>query len=131
MTQQGRQPAGHLQAKGDGQGLLGVGAPGHHCVAVAAGQLRQIPDQALLRRMTDAMQLPVEVPANGAPLTVALVTRPDGANVIVTVAVPDGSPNFRQRVASPAAFVSAADAAARSNAPEPEPSVRRFTAGAA
>jgi hypothetical protein len=38
------------------------------------------------RRIVAAMQPPVSVPANGLPVTTALVTRPDGANVTTTTA---------------------------------------------
>ena len=54
-------------------------------------------------RIADAMQPPVCVPAKGGPLMLALVTRPDGAKVTTTVAVPGGSPSFRQLDAAPAA----------------------------
>src|SRR4051812_19887973 len=67
------------------------------------------------RRMAAAMQPPVAVPAKGGPESVALVTRPDGANVTVTLAVPLGSPSLRQLEASLAAALSAPTAAARSN----------------
>ncbi len=42
-------------------------------------------------RKREAMQLPVSVPAKGGPEIVAVVTRPEGENVIVTVAEPLGS----------------------------------------
>ena len=48
------------------------------------------------RRSVAAMQPPVGVPANGGPAMVALVTRPDGENVMVTAATPLGSPGLRQ-----------------------------------
>lgn len=63
-----------------------------------------------------AMQLPVIVPANGAPLTVACVTRPDGANVTATCATPDGSSPARHAEAVDTAAVRALDAALRSKA---------------
>lgn len=63
------------------------------------------------------MQPPVAVPAKGGPLMLALVTRPDGANVTVTLAVPDGSPDFLHDEACEAADESAEAAAARSNGP--------------
>ena len=49
----------------------------------------------LARRRVLAMQPPVGVPANGGPCRFALVTRPEGANVMFTVAVPEGSPSLR------------------------------------
>lgn len=63
------------------------------------------------------MQPPVAVPAKGGPLMLALVTRPEGAKVTVTLAVPDGSPDFLQVEACEAADESAEAAAARSNGP--------------
>jgi hypothetical protein len=48
------------------------------------------------RRSVAAMQPPVGVPAKGGPAMFALVTLPDGENVIVTTATPLGSPGFRQ-----------------------------------
>src|SRR4051812_14644448 len=63
------------------------------------------------------MQPPVAVPANGGPLTLALVTRPDGANVMTTLATPEGSPSFLQAAAWAAPAVRAAAAAARSKGP--------------
>ena len=67
-------------------------------------------------RKRDAMQLPVSVPANGGPEIVAEVTRPDGENVIVTVAKPLGSPSLRQELACDAEASSAALAAFASKA---------------
>src|SRR5258705_3248734 len=61
-----------------------------------------------------AMQPPVAVPANGGPLTFALVTRPDGANVMTTLATPVGSPSLRHDDANAALVLRAAAAAARS-----------------
>src|SRR5215208_3939172 len=58
-------------------------------------------------RMVAAMQPPVAVPANGGPLTIALVTRPEGANVMTTVALPLGSPSLRHIAAWAAAPASA------------------------
>ena len=63
------------------------------------------------------MQPPVAVPANGGPPRLALVTRPEGANVMTTLAVPEGSPSLRQVDAALAADVREAAAAARSNGP--------------
>src|SRR5258706_367543 len=63
-----------------------------------------------------AMQPPVGVPAKGGPLTLALVTRPDGANVMTTLATPDGSPSFLQPEAAAAPAVSAAAAGASGGA---------------
>ena len=63
------------------------------------------------------MQPPVAVPANGGPPTTALVTRPDGANVTVTDAIPEGSPDFRHADASPAICVRAFTAALLSKGP--------------
>src|SRR5437868_4799200 len=54
------------------------------------------------------MQPPVAVPAKGGPLTLALVTRPDGANVMTTLATPEGSPSFLQAEAWAAPAVRAA-----------------------
>src|SRR5512132_4093488 len=68
------------------------------------------------RRIVDAMQPPVAVPANGGPFTIALVTRPDGANVTTTIAVPLGSPSLRHDAAAcEAAVASAVVAAVLSN----------------
>lgn len=39
-------------------------------------------------RIVLAMQLPVGVPRKGGPPIVAVVTRPDGAKVTVTIATP-------------------------------------------
>src|SRR5450432_1658514 len=64
--------------------------------------------------MALAMQPPVGVPAKGGPWMAALVTRPEGAKVIVRVAVPEGSPSLRHAAASEAAALSAAIAAERS-----------------
>ena len=66
------------------------------------------------RRMAAAMHPPVAVPANGGPLTFALMALPELANVTVTVAVPDGSLPRRQDDAAPAAVRRAATAAPRS-----------------
>ena len=46
------------------------------------------------------MQLPVGVPANGGPLNNAAVTLPEGANVMVALATPLGSPALRQAAAT-------------------------------
>src|SRR5882724_8008741 len=62
-----------------------------------------------------AMQPPVAVPANGGPWMVALVTRPEGAKVMVRVALPEGSPSLRKEEACAAALFSALTAALRSN----------------
>src|SRR5690606_5939197 len=48
-----------------------------------------------LRKMP-ATQPPTGVPAKGGPWTVALVTRPLGANVTCTLPVPVGPPAFLQ-----------------------------------
>src|SRR5690606_4930675 len=61
-----------------------------------------------------AMQPPVGVPANGGPATTADVTRPEGAKVTTTRAVPAGSPALRQAAARPPATCTALVAAARS-----------------
>src|SRR5689334_7910136 len=66
------------------------------------------------RRKVLAMQPPVAVPANGGPLSLAAVTRPEGANVTVTLATPEGSPSLRHAEACAAALASALAAAARS-----------------
>lgn len=66
------------------------------------------------RRKAAAMQPPVGVPAKGGPLTLALVTRPEGAKVMTTVAVPEGSSPLRQLEAWLACVVSALIAACRS-----------------
>src|SRR5688572_2716122 len=68
-------------------------------------------------RSAAAMQPPVGVPAKGGPLMLAVVTRPDGANVTTTLATPEGSPSLRQAEACPALAVSAAVAAALSKGP--------------
>src|SRR5688500_14942023 len=69
-------------------------------------------------RNAAAMQPPVAVPANGGPPMLALVTRPDGANVTTTLATPEGSPSLRQEEACAAPLFSAAAARARSKGPE-------------
>src|SRR5688572_13516068 len=69
----------------------------------------------LARRIAAAMQPPVAVPAKGGPLTLALVTRPEGAKVTTTAAAPVGSPSLRQAEAWAAAAFRAAAAATRSN----------------
>src|SRR5690606_29822294 len=66
-------------------------------------------------RNTEATHPPTEVPANGAPLTVAEVTRPLLAKVRVTFPVPVGPPDFLQLRACEAALLSAATAALRLN----------------
>ena len=71
------------------------------------------------RRMTEAMQPPVAVPAKGGPLTLALVARPEGAKVTTTTARPLGSPGRRQPEACAAALPSADRAAAVLKGPEP------------
>src|SRR5262245_43357208 len=63
-----------------------------------------------------AMQPPVRVPANGSPETVAVVARPEGANVIVTTATPGGTSARLQLRASRAAPSISASAAFASNA---------------
>jgi hypothetical protein len=63
------------------------------------------------------MQPPVGVPAKGGPLMLALVTRPEGAKVMTTLAVPEGSPSLRHEEAWEALAVSAAVAAAGSKSP--------------
>ena len=60
----------------------------------------------LALRIADAMHPPVAVPAKGGPLTLALVTRPEGAKVMTTTAAPLGSPSFRHAEACPAAAFS-------------------------
>lgn len=64
-----------------------------------------------------AMHPPVGVPANGGPATLAVVTRPDGANVTWTFATPLGSPGCLQPEARPTAALKAALATLRSNSP--------------
>jgi hypothetical protein len=59
------------------------------------------------RRKTDAMQPPTGVPANDPPATVAVVTRPLGANVTVALPPPVGPPGFLQLLADDAAALSA------------------------
>ena len=66
-----------------------------------------------------AMQLPVGVPANGGPEMFAVVTCPEGANVIWTRAVPLGSPGCLHPLAAPTPPPSAAEAALLSNSPPP------------
>src|SRR5882724_2503069 len=58
-----------------------------------------------------AMQAPLEVPANGGSLTVALDTLPLGSNVTTTVAFPAGPPFSRHCGVCVAALASAAFAA--------------------
>jgi len=70
----------------------------------------------LARRIVLAMQPPVAVPENGGPWLCALVTRPEGANVIVKLAVPEGSPCLRQEDAWAATLASALRAASGSKA---------------
>ena len=48
------------------------------------------------RFIVPAMQAPLDVPANGASLTVALETLPLGSKVTTTVALPVGPPFSRQ-----------------------------------
>src|SRR3954462_5755951 len=67
------------------------------------------------------MQPPVAVPANGGPLMLALVTRPEGAKVMTTLATPEGSPSLRHADACAALAVRAVAAAARSNGPAGSP----------
>jgi hypothetical protein len=62
-------------------------------------------------RKIDATHPPTEVPPNGAPLTLAVVTRPLGANVTCTLPLPVGPPSFLQLAAPPAAALSAETAA--------------------
>src|SRR5688500_13906720 len=68
-------------------------------------------------RSVAAIQPPVGVPAKGGPLILALVTRPEGANVMTTLATPDGSPSLRHEEAWAALALRAAEAAARSKGP--------------
>src|SRR5688500_19047262 len=77
------------------------------------------PSKAGIRvlRSVEAMQPPVGVPAKGGPLILALVTRPEGANVTTTLATPDGSPSLRQAEACPALAVSGCVAAGLSKGP--------------
>src|SRR6187399_3005613 len=79
-----------------------------------------VPEKAgiLARRMVDAMHPPVRVPAKGGPLRLALVTRPDGAKVTMTMAVPLGSPSCRQPAACPTPAFNAASAASLLNGGE-------------
>src|SRR4051812_22255781 len=59
------------------------------------------------RFMAAAMQAPLDVPANGASLTVALETLPLGSKVTITVARPEGPPGSRHFAVSNAAAASA------------------------
>src|SRR5262245_21657848 len=68
-----------------------------------------------------AMQLPTGVPANGGPRTVADVTLPLGAKVMLTFALPVGPSGCLQPRAAPFALATAACAAARSNSLPPAP----------
>jgi hypothetical protein len=63
------------------------------------------------RFIAPAMQAPLDVPANGGSLTVALVTFPLGSKVTTTVACPVGPPFSRHLAASNAAVANAAFAA--------------------
>ena len=63
-------------------------------------------------RIRAAMQPPARVPVKRAPVTTALITRPDGAKVTITRALPAGSPSRRQPDAEAAAEERAALAAA-------------------
>jgi hypothetical protein len=83
----------------------------------------------LAARIWAAMQPPVGVPAKGGPDRLALVTRPDGANVTNTTAVPLGSAPRRHDEAAEAAAVSAARAAPLSN-PAFEALARSLESGA-
>src|SRR6476659_6551799 len=74
-------------------------------------------------RRAAAMQPPVGVPAKGGPEMLALVTRPEGANVMTTLATPEGSPSLRQAEACAALLLRAAAAAARSKGPAGSPGV--------
>lgn len=53
----------------------------------------------LAPRRARAMQPPVVVPAKGPPLTVEVVTRPEGAKVTLTGMLPRASPGLRQDAA--------------------------------
>ena len=66
-----------------------------------------------------AMHPPIRVPWKGGPTIRADVTRPDGANVTLTLPPPTGSSACLQLAAAAAALASAARAAARSNGPPP------------
>lgn len=59
------------------------------------------------------MQPPVVVPAKGLPLTVELVTRPEGAKVTLTGMLPRSSPGRRQDAARRPAMAIATAAAGR------------------
>src|SRR5450432_3870060 len=61
----------------------------------------------LERRNTEATQPPTGVPAYDPPATVAVVTRPLGANVTVALPLPVGPPGFLQLLAPEAAALSA------------------------
>jgi hypothetical protein len=58
-------------------------------------------------RKREATQPPTGVPANGAPITVAVVTRPLGAKVTCTLPTPVGPPGFLQELAADEAAPSA------------------------
>src|SRR6185369_12361939 len=66
------------------------------------------------RFMVAAMQAPLDVPANGASLTVALETLPLGSKVTITVAKPVGPPASLHLAVSKAVVASALLAAFRS-----------------
>src|SRR5262245_49768080 len=69
----------------------------------------------LADRNADAMQPPVAVPWKGGPCTFADVTRPEGANVTLTLAEPLGSPSCLHPRAAPETALSAALATPGSN----------------
>jgi hypothetical protein len=71
-------------------------------------------------RMRAAIHPPARVPEKIPPARTELVTRPDGAKVTMTLAVPAGSPSWRQEDAEAAARLRAARAALASKDPLPE-----------
>src|SRR5262245_57898364 len=72
-------------------------------------------------RSVEAMQPPVGVAAKGGPPMLAVVTRPEGENVMVTTATPLGSPGLRQLEACAAAASREARAAPASKGPVASP----------
>ena len=71
-------------------------------------------------RKREATQPPTEVPPNLPPTTLAVVTRPLGANVTMALPLPVGPPGILQPAALPAADDSAEIAADLLNGGAPE-----------
>lgn len=83
----------------------------------------------LARRNTLDTQPPTGVPANGAPVTFAVVTRPLGANVTKHFPVPHGPSGFLHTVAWAAATLRAATAASLLKPPAAAGALSGFDSG--